>query len=90
MGMKSSWLKSLGLTGPGLKLGVEKSGVDMSFNRKETVQVAQGMTPNQPCINHFNNLRILVKPNVKIISQAYVDTSMQKSTTVSTLISFYP
>jgi hypothetical protein len=27
-----SWLKSLGLRGPGLKLGVEKSGVEMSFN----------------------------------------------------------
>ena len=27
MGLKSSWLKC-----PGLKLGVEKSGVEMSFN----------------------------------------------------------
>ena len=38
MGLKSSWLKSLGLKGPGLKgpglkLGVEKSWVEMSFNR---------------------------------------------------------
>ena len=32
-GLKSSWLKSLGLKGPGLKLGVEKSRVEMSFNR---------------------------------------------------------
>ena len=32
-GLKSSWLKSLGLKGPGLKLGVEKSWVEMSFNR---------------------------------------------------------
>ena len=31
--MKSSWLKSLGLKGPGLKLGVEKSWVETSFNR---------------------------------------------------------
>ena len=31
MGLKSSWLKSLELKGPGLKLGVEKSGVEMSF-----------------------------------------------------------
>ena len=31
-GLKNSWLKSLGLKGPGLKLGVEKSGVEMSFN----------------------------------------------------------
>ena len=30
--LKSSWLKSLGLKGPGLNLGVEKSGVEMSFN----------------------------------------------------------
>ena len=30
MGLKSSWLK-----GPGLKLGVEKSGVEMSFNPTE-------------------------------------------------------
>ena len=33
LGLESSWLKSLGLKGPGLKLGVEKSGVEMSFNR---------------------------------------------------------
>ena len=33
LGLKSSWLKSLGLKGLGLKLGVEKSGVEMSFNR---------------------------------------------------------
>ena len=32
-GLKSSWLKSLGLKGLELKLGVEKSGVEMSFNR---------------------------------------------------------
>ena len=29
---EKSWLKSLGLKGPVLKLGVEKSGVEMSFN----------------------------------------------------------
>ena len=33
MGLKSSWLKSLGLKGLELKLGVENSGVEMSFNR---------------------------------------------------------
>ena len=33
LGLKSSWLKSLGLKGLGLKLGVEKSRVEMSFNR---------------------------------------------------------
>ena len=32
LGLKRSWLKSPGLKGLGLKLGVEKSGVDMSFN----------------------------------------------------------
>ena len=32
LGLKGSWLKSLGLKGLGLKLGVEKSGVEMSFN----------------------------------------------------------
>ena len=32
-GLESSWLKSLGLKGLGLKFGVEKSGVEMSFNR---------------------------------------------------------
>ena len=31
-GLESSWLKSPGLKGVGLKLGVEKSGVEMSFN----------------------------------------------------------
>ena len=31
--LKSSWLKSPGLKGLGLKLGVEKSGVELSFNR---------------------------------------------------------
>ena len=31
-GLKSSWLKSPGLKGLGLKLGVEISGVEMSFN----------------------------------------------------------
>ena len=29
--LKSSWLKNLRLKGPGLKLGFEKSGVEMSF-----------------------------------------------------------
>ena len=32
LGLKSSWLKSPGFKGLGLKLGVEKSGVEMSFN----------------------------------------------------------
>ena len=32
LGLKSSWSKSLGLKGSGLNLGVEKSGVKMSFN----------------------------------------------------------
>ena len=36
LGWKSSWLKSLGLKGPGLKLGVEKSGVEMSFKLQKT------------------------------------------------------
>ena len=32
-GLKSLWLESLGLKGPGgLKIGVEKSRVEMSFN----------------------------------------------------------
>ena len=34
LGLKSSWLKSPGLKVLGLKLGVEKSWVEMSFNRK--------------------------------------------------------
>ena len=34
LGLKSSWFKNLGLQGLGLKLGVEKSGVEMSFNKK--------------------------------------------------------
>ena len=33
-GLESSWLKSPGLKGLGLKLGVEKSGVEISFNRQ--------------------------------------------------------
>ena len=32
LGLESSWLKGLGLKGLELKLGVEKSGVEMSFN----------------------------------------------------------
>ena len=32
LGLKSSWLKCPGLKGLGLMLGVEKSGVEMSFN----------------------------------------------------------
>ena len=32
MGLKSSWLKSLGFKGLGLKLGVEKFRDEMSFN----------------------------------------------------------
>ena len=32
LGLKSSWLKSPGLKGLWLKLGIEKSGVEMSFN----------------------------------------------------------
>ena len=35
LGLKSSWLKNLGLKGLGLKLEVEKSGVEMSFNLLE-------------------------------------------------------
>ena len=31
--LKSPWLKSLGLKDPGLKLWVEKSGVEISINR---------------------------------------------------------
>jgi hypothetical protein len=36
LGLESSWLKSPRLKGLGLKLGVEKSGVEMSFNRSRT------------------------------------------------------
>jgi hypothetical protein len=32
LGLRSSWLKCLGLRSPGLKLGVENSGVVMPFN----------------------------------------------------------
>ena len=35
LGLKSSWLKNPGLKGLGLKLGVEKSGVEMSFNQTD-------------------------------------------------------
>ena len=43
--MKSSWLKSLGLRGPGLKLGIEKSGVEMFFNlvRPQVLWVLVGL-----------------------------------------------
>jgi hypothetical protein len=37
LGLKSSWLKSPGSKGLGLKLGVEKSGVEMSFNPSEYI-----------------------------------------------------
>ena len=35
-GLESSWLKSPGLKGLGLQLGIEKSGVEMSFNLQNT------------------------------------------------------
>ena len=38
LGLKSSWLKCPGLKGLGLKLGVEKSGVEMSFNLINTLE----------------------------------------------------
>ena len=38
LGLKSSWLKSLGLKDLGLKVGVEKSRVEMSFNREEATE----------------------------------------------------
>ena len=41
LGLKSSWLKSLGLKGLGLKLGVEKSGVEMFFNRVKRSPIQQ-------------------------------------------------
>ena len=41
LGLKSSWLKSPGLKGLGLKLGVEKSGVEMSFNRFDRLLESQ-------------------------------------------------
>ena len=38
-GLESSWLKKMGLKGLGLKLGVEKSGVEMSFNLQRPEKV---------------------------------------------------
>ena len=46
MGLKSSWLKSLGLKGPGLKLGVEKSWVEMSFNRIDVLDFSFEIVPD--------------------------------------------
>jgi hypothetical protein len=40
-GLESSWLKSPGLKGLGLKLGVEKSGVEMSFNQSSLGFISQ-------------------------------------------------
>jgi hypothetical protein len=44
--LESSWLKSLGLKGLGLKLGVENSGVEMSFNRLTSTNSTCGLTSN--------------------------------------------
>ena len=38
LGLKSSWLKNPGLKGLGLKVGVEKSRVEMSFNLEEATE----------------------------------------------------
>ena len=38
MGLESSWLKSPGLKGLGLKLCFEKSEVEMSFNHDNGIQ----------------------------------------------------
>ena len=42
LGLKSSWLENPGLKGLGLKLGVEKSGVEMTFNPKSMVYIQMG------------------------------------------------
>ena len=43
-GLESSWLKNLGLKGLGLKLGVEKSGVEMSFNQSSLLVGIKGIS----------------------------------------------
>jgi hypothetical protein len=45
-GLESSWLKSPGLKGLGLKLGVEKSGFEMSFNPSNCLIIFWQMTDN--------------------------------------------
>ena len=42
--MKSSWLKSSWLKGPGLKLGIEKSRVEMTLNPKAKVLLSNSYT----------------------------------------------
>ena len=57
LGLKSSWLKSPGLKGLGLKLGVEKSGVEMSFNRQQSGRVLSylpGQNSNDLCSEYFS------------------------------------
>ena len=46
-GFESSWLKSLGLKGLRLKLGVQKSGVEMSFNRINVLSPQSATTPRR-------------------------------------------
>ena len=46
LNLKNAWLKSLGLKALRLKLGVEKSGIEMSFNRHYNMR-CKALVPNQ-------------------------------------------
>jgi hypothetical protein len=53
--LESSWLKSPRLKGLGLKLGVEKFGVEMSFNRLPLSQIPLQI-PSPNCLANVINL----------------------------------
>ena len=45
MNFSTPWLNRLGLKGPGLKLGVKKSGVEMSFNQAISLYLLRRINP---------------------------------------------
>ena len=61
-GVGSSWFKSPGLKGLGLKLGVEKSRVEMSFNHLQDLngEIDSIMTFDQCNVFHFYNTKVIL------------------------------
>ena len=84
-GLKSSWFKNLGLKGLGLKLGVEKSGVEMSFNRWKGINLCQWINeshgPIWSCrLQRWLNLKAPSKQDLSFFNnKAYLVKVSEKS-----------
>ena len=75
LGLVSSWLKNLGLKGLGLKLGVEKSGVEMSFNHMTALCVYQFWENTLPCalISYCGIIRYsVVSRMIELVPQIFM------------------